>query len=274
MQSSFEVVGFFSVKVTPIGANLCLLEDNKEGFLEAIISEGSVWLGRWFAEVRKWKYEDVDLERVTWLRCYGIPCHAWVFSFFEFLASTVGTYICSEEDTIQMKCMYVDSIMVRTICGMLINEVLNINFNGVIFRIILVEDSMGHSRVVIVSFAWKKVFGSSSESEDSGWEEDGGGGGDEEDLGVDFVQLPVVADGTFTLQKGVELMGSFVFHFDVEKFSPPSLKKVFACPNTVGNCKIDIESNEVSSHSGAQVDGIKLVKGVVSLEVNETIGVT
>lgn len=32
MQSSFEVVGFFSVKVTPIGANLCLLEDNEEGF--------------------------------------------------------------------------------------------------------------------------------------------------------------------------------------------------------------------------------------------------
>lgn len=84
MQSSFEVVGFFSVKVTSIGANLCLLEDNEEGFLEAIISEGIVWLGRWFAEVRKWKYEDVDLERVTWLRCYGIPCHACVFSFFGF----------------------------------------------------------------------------------------------------------------------------------------------------------------------------------------------
>lgn len=125
--------------------------------------------------MRKWKYEDVDLERFTWIRCYGIPCHAWVFYFFEFLASTVRTYICSEEDMIQMKCMYVASIMVRTRCGMLINEVLNINFNGVIFRIILVEDSMGHSRVVIVSFAWKKVFGSSSESEDSGWEEDGAG---------------------------------------------------------------------------------------------------
>lgn len=53
---------------------------------------------------------------------------------------------------------------------MLINEVLNIKISDAIFRIRLMEDSMGSSRVVIRSFAGKKEPVSSPNYDDSGWE--------------------------------------------------------------------------------------------------------
>lgn len=41
MQNSYELEGFFLVKVVPLGVNLCLLEDNEEGIPESLILEGS-----------------------------------------------------------------------------------------------------------------------------------------------------------------------------------------------------------------------------------------
>lgn len=39
----FEMEGIFSIKVTPMGANLCLLVDMEEGFISDLIGEGSTW---------------------------------------------------------------------------------------------------------------------------------------------------------------------------------------------------------------------------------------
>lgn len=82
-----------------------------------------------------------------WLRCYGVPCHAWYIPFFEFLSSMVGKYICCEESTCDQSRMDVASVMVRTNIGMLINESFNVNINNVLFRIRMVEDTQGLSRV-------------------------------------------------------------------------------------------------------------------------------
>lgn len=43
IQTSFEVEGYFSIKVTPLGANLCLLEDLEEGAIKDLIKEGRSW---------------------------------------------------------------------------------------------------------------------------------------------------------------------------------------------------------------------------------------
>lgn len=43
MQIQFEVEGIFSIKVTPMSANFCLLEDVEEGFISELIGEGSTW---------------------------------------------------------------------------------------------------------------------------------------------------------------------------------------------------------------------------------------
>ncbi|CAL5214380.1 unnamed protein product [Lathyrus oleraceus] len=45
MQRTFQYEGYFSLKVTPLGANLYLLEENEEGELEALVEGVKDWLG-------------------------------------------------------------------------------------------------------------------------------------------------------------------------------------------------------------------------------------
>ncbi|KAI5434689.1 hypothetical protein KIW84_021493 [Lathyrus oleraceus] len=45
MQDIFHVEGYFPMKVTPLGANLCLLEEQEDGGSMALIKEVSLWLG-------------------------------------------------------------------------------------------------------------------------------------------------------------------------------------------------------------------------------------
>lgn len=60
MQELFQGEGYLSVKVTPLGANLCLLEDLVEGEIEAFVEEGCDYLKQWFKEVKRWIKLDVD----------------------------------------------------------------------------------------------------------------------------------------------------------------------------------------------------------------------
>lgn len=82
IQEEFIQQGSFSVRATPLGSNLVLLESLEEGEMEALIEDANEWLGTWFKNVRKWSPSVIDNESLTWLRCYGIPAHAWTSDFF------------------------------------------------------------------------------------------------------------------------------------------------------------------------------------------------
>lgn len=56
IQETFYMEGYFTIKVTPLGTNPCLLEDGRKGELKALVNEAHEWLGQ--------------------LWCYGISCHA------------------------------------------------------------------------------------------------------------------------------------------------------------------------------------------------------
>lgn len=51
MQEFFNIKEYFSIQITPLGANLCLLEDWVEGKIQALVKEGGHWLSQWFKEV-------------------------------------------------------------------------------------------------------------------------------------------------------------------------------------------------------------------------------
>ncbi|MCI37176.1 hypothetical protein A2U01_0058400, partial [Trifolium medium] len=77
IQNHFHSQGYFGVKVTPLGSNLVLLEGQEEGEVEALMEDAKGWLDQWFREVRPWSANEIDHERIVWLRIYGIPVHAW-----------------------------------------------------------------------------------------------------------------------------------------------------------------------------------------------------
>lgn len=84
---------------------------------------------------------------VTWLRVFRVPYHAWSFDFFKFLANRVGTYICSDDQTLKAVNMDVGRFMVRTHCSRVLNKILKVKIDGVIFNIKIVEDLHGLIRI-------------------------------------------------------------------------------------------------------------------------------
>lgn len=94
MQEIFNTKGYFTIWVTQLWRNLCLLEDRVEGEIQVLVNDKGNWLNQMYKDVRPWKPSSMDDERVTWIWCYGIPCHAWSPDFFEALVSPLGAYLC------------------------------------------------------------------------------------------------------------------------------------------------------------------------------------
>lgn len=68
----------------------------------------------------------MDNERLTWLRVYGIPCHAWSPEVFDFISKPVGTYVCSDGDTNKHTKMNVARILIIIKYSFVLNETYNI----------------------------------------------------------------------------------------------------------------------------------------------------
>lgn len=99
VQERFSMQGFFSIKVTPLGANKVLLEEMDEGIIQDLISDANEWIHEKFDDIRGWSPAKTDNERVVWVRCHGIPAHAWKEDFFSRLASKFSVFLGVNENT-------------------------------------------------------------------------------------------------------------------------------------------------------------------------------
>ncbi|XP_058775700.1 uncharacterized protein LOC131649953 [Vicia villosa] len=181
IQGALHAEGHFSIKATQMGANLCLLEEMEEGDLVTLIREEPEWFGKWFSDIHPWTPEDVDNERLTWIRVCGLPCHAWKKEFFEFISKTVGVFVCIDEETKNHTKLDVARFLIRTKYLMNLNESINVGVNENFYSIKLVEDMHGPKRLVASGEASSCGQRScSSETADDSWEE-GDTEADEED---------------------------------------------------------------------------------------------
>ncbi|XP_058747156.1 uncharacterized protein LOC131620160 [Vicia villosa] len=83
-----EMEGIFAVKVSPLGGNLCLLEELEKGYIEDFLGSNDCWWSLWFSEVKRWDADSVDEHRDAWVRVYCIPAIAWQSEFFVSLAES------------------------------------------------------------------------------------------------------------------------------------------------------------------------------------------
>lgn len=77
--------GYFTVKITPIGVNIQLLEEQDERNIQMLITDAQDSMKHWFKEIRPWSPKDVDIKKVIWLRIHGVPTHAWNLSLLSFI---------------------------------------------------------------------------------------------------------------------------------------------------------------------------------------------
>jgi hypothetical protein len=166
IQSAFHSQGYFGVKVTPLGANLTLLEGQDDGEVKALMEEAKGWLDQWFVEIKPWSPNDIDVERTIWLRVYGVPVHAWNDSFFAQFVKPWGTYINADDGTTKKFTMDVARLMIRTSCQIVVDEFVDVKINGEIFHIRVLEDSYGPMQIMIPPSKGPEIRDSEGDSED------------------------------------------------------------------------------------------------------------
>lgn len=91
----------------------------------------------------------MNKEGVSWLRLFGILCHAWNIVFFMEFVDKVGRYVCSDENTLKAKIINVARIMVSTSSGEDMNEKLIVNIDDENLYINISEARHGLVRLVV-----------------------------------------------------------------------------------------------------------------------------
>lgn len=57
------------------------MESGNDGEIPMLVQDTADWLSMWFEEIRCCRPIDVDEERLTWIRCYGVPPLVWSVDF-------------------------------------------------------------------------------------------------------------------------------------------------------------------------------------------------
>ncbi|PNX97063.1 cysteine-rich receptor-like protein kinase, partial [Trifolium pratense] len=120
IQEAFHRQGYFGVKVTPLGANLTLLEEQDEGELHVLMVEAKCWV-------------------------YGITVH----DFFSLITKPIGKFVNANDVTSKKLTMDVARIMIRTREQKVVDEFLEVEINNEFFHLRMIEDSYGPMRIMV-----------------------------------------------------------------------------------------------------------------------------
>jgi hypothetical protein len=91
IQQNLVMDGYHNIQVIPYGHRKVLLMSKVEGEVKELI--GTVgWWCTWFERFEVWSPELVSNERTIWLRCYGVPLHAWGEALFRSIAFKFGVF--------------------------------------------------------------------------------------------------------------------------------------------------------------------------------------
>ncbi|KAI5437241.1 hypothetical protein KIW84_023385 [Lathyrus oleraceus] len=140
MQKIFQSEGYFDFSIKPLGPNLCIFEDVEEGAVEVFVDEGYDWWRKWCTSIDRWKPGRVDEERLMWVRCLGIPCHAWTVEFFGVFVGLFGSFVRADFNTASRKVLDSARLLVRTRSKRWFNESVQVKINGLVFDISMVEE--------------------------------------------------------------------------------------------------------------------------------------
>ncbi|MCH85195.1 DUF4283 domain protein [Trifolium medium] len=113
IQHRFILEGYHNIKVTLIGHLKVLLTSSVVGEVQEVV--GTVgWWCTWFDRFEEWSPESVSNQRTTWLRCYGVPHHAWGEALFRALGFKFGNFVEMDSSTTSMLRLDVARIKIIT----------------------------------------------------------------------------------------------------------------------------------------------------------------
>nr|KYP76681.1 hypothetical protein KK1_020933 [Cajanus cajan] len=146
IQNILNDEGLFTVNSIPIGDNWVLLAPRGVDDITEHLQELSEWLGTYFEILIPWSPEFVVGNRVTWVKCVGIPILAWKEDLFKKIGYLMGSFIKIDESTKNRSNMSEAHICISTAIMHLIEGCLQLDFNGKTHVIRIVETHCGYEK--------------------------------------------------------------------------------------------------------------------------------
>ncbi|GKV05107.1 hypothetical protein SLEP1_g17149 [Rubroshorea leprosula] len=148
LQEKFYMEGVFFCKIRAMGGRLVLLEGHDYEDLKEMIKNGQDWLGNWFEEIKPWSQTMVATEKFTWIRCLGLPLHAWKLEYFQSFGNLWGTFISVDDSTSKKIRLDVARFLISTSIMEPISKSLFVKINGVMFRVKFSEEESSNGLYV------------------------------------------------------------------------------------------------------------------------------
>ncbi|MCH83913.1 RNA recognition motif, partial [Trifolium medium] len=142
IQNNLRMSGFHSLRVTAMGHKQILLWSDKADEVKEVVESVGWWCSL-FESVVPWSPELITSHRVTWLRCYGVPIHAWGTDLFRALAFKYGMFIEVDGKTSQFKRCDVIRVKIVTKASKLIDSTMAVKVCDKRFEIRVIEETGG-----------------------------------------------------------------------------------------------------------------------------------
>jgi hypothetical protein len=97
IQNCVEDAGFVNLDVIPMGADRIFLKSTSDKNTLSVLEEAKDFFYLLFNNNVRWDKDVVPFRRGAWLRLYGIPIHAWNENFFKLCVMDCGTYLRSDD---------------------------------------------------------------------------------------------------------------------------------------------------------------------------------
>ncbi|GKV32614.1 hypothetical protein SLEP1_g41208 [Rubroshorea leprosula] len=165
LQEKFYMEGYFSCRLRAMGGKLVLMDGQDKDEIKDLVEGAPEWLGQWFSEVKPWSPSMVAKERFVWIRCQGVPLHAWCPEFFEELALVWGKCICLDDSTSKKRRFDVARFLISTSKMDTISVHREVKVNGVVYELRFSEEELTNS-LFSLKYDFRPSFNSDSEIEE------------------------------------------------------------------------------------------------------------
>ncbi|GKV01521.1 hypothetical protein SLEP1_g14070 [Rubroshorea leprosula] len=140
LQEKFYMEGIFFTSIRPMGGRLVLLEAKEHEDLKELVDTGKEWLGKWFEDVKPWTPTVVAAERFAWIRCQGLPAHAWKPETFQTFGRLWGNVVMIDESTISKERLDIARFLISTPSMESISKSITVKINGEFFTLMFTEE--------------------------------------------------------------------------------------------------------------------------------------
>lgn len=224
----------------PMGGNLVLLKVTEDEDFSELLKDEEGAFQSWFSEIRKWSPAEVPRYRHTWIRCQGVPLHAWHDAFFQKITTLMGKFVMLDVRMVNKTRLDMARILIQTTSLEMIHRVMKVKINDQIFSIRVVEEPF----MDLVTTAFLEQGGSRSSSteqfSDSESDVDSSLGG------ISLDSFTPVVEELFDIQNGETVMETPVNEMELEDVPQ----------NMAENQAQNIEGNDLVGATVAIVAGL------------------